>query len=65
MAFMSMHFTEDQVIRNSIELLGWALFDKWDKVENTLQKLISGKLRVAEEVVRKSINKIPNLHYIC
>jgi len=52
LAYLSFHLKEDEVLRRSIELLGWAMYDKWDKVDNALKNITSQKQTVASDVVK-------------
>jgi small subunit ribosomal protein S27 len=43
----------DEVLQRSVELLGWALYDKWEKVENMLRIAEEKKLPIASEVLTR------------
>ena len=53
LAYVSFGLSEvDDVVRRSIEVLGWALYDKWERVENILKIASDKKTPLASETVR-------------
>ena len=51
LAYISMHLSEDKLMKSSIEVLGWALFDKWNRVEACLNNLKQSNQPIASSVV--------------
>ncbi|CAG7837470.1 unnamed protein product [Allacma fusca] len=54
LALGSLHLKSmDEVLQRSTRLLGWALYDKWEKVENILRIVEDKKLPISSDVLGK------------
>jgi len=55
LALVSMNLVEvsDEVFKRSLELYGWALYDKWEKVDNMLRMASSKQWKYSSEVIAK------------
>jgi len=42
---------DNEILSRSVELLGWGLFNKWEKVDVLLQQYAKSKPAVAQETV--------------
>lgn len=51
LAFLGLNLEQDKSLQRSVELLGFALFDKWEKVENILKDVKKDNIAVADFVV--------------
>jgi len=55
-ALASRQLLGDDVLRKSAELIGWAMYGKWDKVESLLKQCTVSKTSVAEEAVNQLLD---------
>lgn len=49
-------YLEDPILKMNSNLLGWSLYEKWERFECSLQKVIRDKLQISQDVVRFVFN---------
>lgn len=51
LALVGKQINEDEVLSRSVQMLGWAVYGRWERVNSIVQRCIGSNSSIAEETV--------------